>query len=208
MRPLLLLLLLGGWPYVAFAQVPEPLVTDTAALHFMRWRLSTIQPAPRLFRVALYAYSIHWRAADFGTEFYRASTFRERLLPVQGADSVGYSAEKLAADRIIWRRSGLVHPIFSLADLAAMKKHYEQDTRGTWPVLVAQIPLTTHKSVGRRVIVHGFTRPLFSLDGNYALLWELTYLKGRSLGAHLNIYKRVTATIWQLVPARLPGQTA
>jgi hypothetical protein len=184
------------------AQKRREVVTDSATLSFMQWRLSSLhaqllraQPWLGKTRLDLFAYPLDWpflpvrlagtkSAADIDT------LIQQSLGLIRGADTVAY-AKAVAKCWPAWEQHPRKpKPLFTGQDLQAIARSFEKQPLLMWP---AVFPGFRHRPQLRPACC-AFSPPIFCAKGQLVLQWE--YVFGEE---GLAIYQRISAHEWCLL---------
>jgi hypothetical protein len=192
----LLLIALGG-----NAQNRREVVTDSATLSFMQWRLSSLraqllraQSWGGKIRLNLFVYRLAWplvpvRLADTRSAAYIDTLIQQSLGLLHGADTAAYAKAGSKCWLSSEHRTRPPKPLFAAQDVRTIAQSFEKQPVLEWPAFPG--------FRNRRKFLPAccaFTLPIFCANGQIALQWE--YVFGEE---GLAVYQRVSAREWCLL---------
>ena len=178
------------------AQKRRYVVTDSATLSFMHWRLSTLRKPlwSGKTNLNMFAYVLAWQSMPLMSKdevsAARIDTLIQQSLSfVHGSDTANY-VEAAAKCWPSKKRATPPKPLFTQQDLQVIARSFEKQPGLVWPAAFPGF-------VRRKKLLPAccaFTRPVFCANGQIALQWE--YVFGEE---GLAIYQRVSAHEWCLL---------
>ncbi|HEX8328861.1 MAG TPA: hypothetical protein VF629_15080 [Hymenobacter sp.] len=204
MRACLLFFLL--YSFAAQAQLVLEANIDTATLRFMSWQLHEIATEEEALRaqwsshfgplqpLMLYRKPVYWPEADVGG-VDTSGVFRYKLFMLHRPDTTVFTEPELQAFKQYWRLQPFANPL-SPQDLQGMALAYALLYRGHWPDSLTTLKVIRRKSARRRYCE--FTRPLFSADHRWVVIWQHLHSGIDGDGWAVLLYERTAATTWRL----------
>lgn len=179
------------------AQKRSEVVTDSAVLSFMQWRLSTlhIELGGGKTRLNLFVCTLPWQSMPWMSEGKSPvagvdTLIQQNLGLTHGTDSAAYT--KAISKCRPPQEQRIIRPktFFTLQDLVATARSFDKQPELMWP---AAFPKFRRKDKPLPACC-AFTQPIFCANGQIALLWE--YVFGQE---GLAIYQRISVHEWCLI---------